>query len=48
MQFELIFFVPFYGAAMGALGGAMRDYGIDDDFIKKTRDQVTECISALF
>jgi uncharacterized membrane protein len=52
MLFGLIFFVPFFGmaigAAMGALSGKMTDYGIDDDFIKKTRDQVTEGTSALF
>jgi uncharacterized membrane protein len=52
MLFGLIFFVPFFGmavgAAMGALGGKMADYGIDDDFIKKTRQQVTEGTSALF
>ena len=52
MLFGLIFFVPFFGmavgAAMGALGGKMADYGIDDDFIKKTRQQVTEGTSAIF
>jgi uncharacterized membrane protein len=52
MLFGLIFFVPFLGAAigagMGALTGALTDVGIDNDFIKKTRDQVTEGTSALF
>jgi uncharacterized membrane protein len=52
MLFGLIFFVPFFGlamgAAMGALGGHFADYGIDDEFIKKTREQVTEGTSALF
>jgi len=52
MLFGLIFFVPFFGlaigAAMGALGGKMADYGISDEFIKKTREQVTEGTSALF
>lgn len=52
MLFGLIFFVPFFGmaigAAMGALSGKFSDYGIDDEFIKKTRDQVTEGTSALF
>ncbi len=52
MLFGLIFFVPFFGlavgAAFGALGGKMADYGISDDFIKKTREQVTEGTSALF
>jgi uncharacterized membrane protein len=52
MLFGLIFFVPFFGLAVGstfgALGAKMADYGISDDFIKKTRDQVTEGTSALF
>jgi len=52
MLFGLIFFVPFFGlavgAAFGALGGKMADYGIDDDFIKRTRSEVTEGTSALF
>jgi len=52
MLFGLIFFVPFFGlavgAAFGALGGKMRDYGIDDEFIKKTQEKVTEGTSALF
>jgi len=33
---------------MGALGGHFADYGIDDDFIKKIRTEVTEGTSALF
>ena len=52
MLFGMIFFVPWFGmavgAAFGALGGKMQDYGIDDDFIKKVREQVTEGTSALF
>ena len=52
MLFGLIFFVPFFGlavgAAMGALTGKMADYGIDDNFIKQTREKVTEGTSALF
>jgi uncharacterized membrane protein len=52
MLFGLIFFVPFFGlaigAAMGALSGKMADYGINDDFIKQVRSQVTEGTSALF
>ena len=36
------------GAAMGALAGHFSDYGIDDDFVKSVRDQVTEGTSALF
>ena len=45
MLFGLLFFVPFFGlavgAAMGALAGHFGDYGIDDDFIKSVRDQIT-------
>ena len=51
MLFGLIFLVPFLGlmgAAMGALSGKFSDYGIDDNFIKQTRDKVTEGTSALF
>jgi len=52
MLFGLIFFVPFFGlavgAAMGALSGRFADYGIDDNFIKQTREKVTEGTSALF
>jgi len=48
----VIFMTPLFGmalgAAMGALGGAFRDYGIDDDFINKVRSQVKEGTSALF
>jgi uncharacterized membrane protein len=52
LLFGLIFFVPFLGlaigAAAGALGGSLADVGIDDDFIKRVRDQVTPGTSALF
>lgn len=52
MLFGLIFFVPLFGAAVGALAGAlsgtMRDYGINDDFIKDVRAKVTKGTSALF
>lgn len=52
MLFGLIFFVPLLGmavgAAFGALGGSMSDVGIDDDFIMKTKEKVTEGTSALF
>ncbi len=52
MLFGLIFFMPFFGmaigAAMGALAGKFSDYGIDDDFIKSVRQEVTEGTSALF
>src|SRR5215218_7608202 len=46
LLFGLIFFVPLLGmavgAAMGALTGSMADVGIDDDFIREVRAQVTE------
>ena len=52
LLFGLIFFMPLLGVAIGALsgalGGAMTDIGINDKFIKDTRDKVTEGTSALF
>jgi uncharacterized membrane protein len=52
LLFGLIFFVPLLGlavgAAAGALTGSMADVGIDDDFIKRVREQVTPGTSALF
>jgi uncharacterized membrane protein len=52
MLFGLIFFVPLLGmaigAGMGALMGAMTDVGINDDFIKQARAQITPGSSALF
>ena len=52
MLFGLIFFVPFFGmavgSAIGALSGKFADYGINDEFIKRTREKVTEGTSALF
>ncbi len=52
MLFGFIFFMPFIGAAIGTLVGALsgqfNDYGINDDFIKSVREQVTEGTSALF
>ena len=51
LLFGLIFFVPLLGlavgAAMGALAGSMSDVGIDDDFIKQVRENVTPGTSAL-
>jgi uncharacterized membrane protein len=48
----MIFFVPLFGMAVGtvfgAMGGALRDYGIDDDFIGWVRKSVIEGTSALF
>jgi uncharacterized membrane protein len=52
LLFGLIFFVPLLGlaigAAMGGLAGSLTDVGIDDNFIKKVRDEVTPGTSALF
>jgi uncharacterized membrane protein len=52
MLFGLLFFVPLLGAAigaaMGALSGSMIDVGIDDDFIKQVREEITPGTSALF
>lgn len=52
MLFGVLFFVPVLGmavgAAMGALSGSLVDIGINDEFIKKTREAVTEGTSALF
>ena len=52
MLLGLIFFVPLFGAAIGAAAGALSgsfaDVGIDDDFIKEVRDNVTEGTSGLF
>lgn len=52
LLFGLLFFMPFLGAAIGAavgaLTGALIDVGIDDDFIKRVKGEVTEGTSALF
>jgi uncharacterized membrane protein len=52
MLFGLLFFMPFFGlavgAALGALAGHYSDYGIDDKFIKEVQTEVTEGTSALF
>lgn len=52
MLLGLIFAVPLFGVAvggaLGVLGGAFREHGIDDDFVKRVREQVTEGTSALF
>jgi len=52
MLFGMIFLMPFAGAAIGAASGAiagsLADVGIDDDFIRSTRDQITPGTSALF
>jgi uncharacterized membrane protein len=51
--FGLIFFVPFLGAAIGAgtaalLWSSLEDEGIDEEFIKRVSEKVTEGTSALF
>jgi uncharacterized membrane protein len=52
LLFGLLFFIPVLGAAVGAASGAivgaLTDVGIDDDFIKKVRTEVTPGTSALF
>jgi len=52
LLFGLLFLVPLLGAAIGAAAGALAgklsDVGIDDDFIRRTREQVTPGTSALF
>ena len=52
LLFGLLFFIPILGmavgAAAGAIGGSLVKVGIDDDFIKTVRDQVTPGSSALF
>ena len=52
MLFGIIFAVPFFGLALGAtfgaLGASIHDYGINDEFIKKIREQITEGTSGLF
>jgi uncharacterized membrane protein/uncharacterized membrane protein YjjP (DUF1212 family) len=52
MLFGLIFLVPFLGAAVGAaagaLSGSLSDVGIDDQFIKRVREEISPGTSALF
>jgi len=52
LLFGMIFFVPLLGmaigAATGAMAGSLSDVGIDDDFIRRTRDSITPGTSALF
>jgi uncharacterized membrane protein len=50
--FGLLFFVPLLGMAMGAAAGgavgSLAKVGIDDDFVKSVRTEVTPGTSALF
>jgi uncharacterized membrane protein len=50
--FGLLFFIPFLGMAVGAAGGALygslHTVGIDDGFIKKVKESLTEGTSGLF
>jgi uncharacterized membrane protein len=50
--FGLLFFMPLLGAAIGAATGALigrlSDVGIDDEFIKRTKDEITPGTSAMF
>jgi uncharacterized membrane protein len=52
MLFGLLFLMPLLGAAIGAAAGALAgkfsDVGIDDEFIKRTRDSITPGTSGLF
>ncbi len=52
LLFGLLFFVPLLGlaigAAAGALSGSLTDVGISDEFIKRTRDEITQGTSAVF
>jgi len=52
MLIGLLFFVPFLGlavgAATGAIAGSMRDYGIDDTFIKEVGNAIQPGTSAIF
>ncbi len=52
MLFGLLFSVAFFGAAdgsaIGTLAGHFAHYGIDEHFINRIRDTITEGTSALF
>jgi uncharacterized membrane protein len=52
LLFGILFFIPLIGlavgAAAGALAGSLTDVGIDDDFIRGVREQITPGTSALF
>jgi uncharacterized membrane protein len=50
MLFGLLFLVPLLGVAIGAAAGALigrfSDVGIDDECIKRTRDEITRHVGA--
>jgi uncharacterized membrane protein len=52
MLFGLLFLMPLLGAAIGAATGALvgklSDVGIDDEFIKRAKSEITPGKSALF
>jgi uncharacterized membrane protein len=52
LLFGLLFFMPLLGlaigAGLGALGGSLRDVGVDDELIEAIRNEVIEGTSALF
>jgi uncharacterized membrane protein len=52
MLMGMLLFVPFLGmavgAATGAITGSMRDYGIDDTFIKEVGNSIQPGTSAIF
>jgi uncharacterized membrane protein len=43
----LIFFVPLFGMAIGAAGGAFSDTGVDDDFMKRLGEELAPGKAAL-
>jgi uncharacterized membrane protein len=39
---------PTFGAAAGAFAGSLSDFGVEDDFVRRVRDEVTPGTSAVF
>ncbi|WP_028060622.1 DUF1269 domain-containing protein [Candidatus Solirubrobacter pratensis] len=39
---------PAFGAAAGAIAGSLSDFGVEDDFVMRVREQVTPGSSAVF
>ena len=52
MLLGLVFLAPIagptFGAAAGAVAGSLREFGVEDDFVKRVRDMVTPGSSAIF